>query len=322
MRMKVSVATVTYNHEAYIAQTIESVLMQEGDFDIELIIGEDCSTDRTLEIVRSYESKYPSIIRVIASPVNLGGQRNIAQALDACTGKYVAILDGDDYWISPQKLATQVKYMEENPGCAVCSHNTQVVYDDGRPTLYLSMAHQPGRSELADILRLNFIASCTVMYRWGLVTELPPWWDDVRIGDLVLHALHARYGWIGYIDEVLSAYRMHAGGSWSIKRPGEQSDAMVEVLCLLDEHFEREYHGVIQQAVFATKYWTASTLMNAGQNHEARQYMRWCLSHLRHRGAISRSRLAALMVLDRAPALIPAFVRLKALLRRALRPGT
>src|SRR5687768_16687744 len=113
--MKVSVAMITYNHEAFVAQAIESVLMQKTDFDFELVIGEDCSTDKTREIVNGYKSKYGERIRVLLPAKNLGINRNLKQTLLACQGRYIALLEGDDYWTSSLKLQKQVNFLDTHP---------------------------------------------------------------------------------------------------------------------------------------------------------------------------------------------------------------
>lgn len=108
----VSVYMITYNHEPYIAQAIEGVLIQETDFPIELVIGEDCSTDHTREIVLDYQKKYPEIIRVITSEKNVGAKKNGKRTRALCRGKYLAFCEGDDYWHHPKKLQIQVDYLE------------------------------------------------------------------------------------------------------------------------------------------------------------------------------------------------------------------
>lgn len=102
--VKVSVVTIAYNHELYIVEAVESVLMQECDFDLEYIIADDASTDGTPEILAEFASQHPGRVKLVLRDANVGAQRNLADALSRCTGQYVALLDGDDYWTSPQKL--------------------------------------------------------------------------------------------------------------------------------------------------------------------------------------------------------------------------
>ena len=103
----VSVCMTTYNHEAYLAQAIESVLAQQTSFGVELVVGEDCSTDRTAAICREYAAKYPDRIRLVTSPENVGWRANYRRTFEACRGKYVAYCDGDDWWSDPRKLQMQ-----------------------------------------------------------------------------------------------------------------------------------------------------------------------------------------------------------------------
>lgn len=110
--MKVSVLLITYNHEPFIAQAIESVLMQRTSFDYEIVIGEDCSTDNTREVVRSYAQAHPDVIRPLFREHTMGLSANNMTALSVCRGEYVALLEGDDYWISDQKLEKQVALLE------------------------------------------------------------------------------------------------------------------------------------------------------------------------------------------------------------------
>src|SRR5437763_7128973 len=123
----VSVAVITYNHEQFIAQAIESVLMQETAFAVELVIGEDCSTDGTRRTVQAYAGKYPNVIRALLPEKNLGMAGNYDAVLHACRGKYIAWLEGDDYWRTPQKLQKQVALMDANPHYSMCGTKTQFV---------------------------------------------------------------------------------------------------------------------------------------------------------------------------------------------------
>ncbi|MDQ3815609.1 MAG: glycosyltransferase family 2 protein, partial [Armatimonadota bacterium] len=129
--MKVSIVMVTYNHEKYIAQAVESVLMQETNFDYELIIGEDCSQDKTRAIVMDFQRRFPERIRLLLPEKNLGGsgKTNFLQTLAAAQGQYVALLEGDDYWTSPHKLQKQVDFLDSHPECAICFHKSNMLYE-------------------------------------------------------------------------------------------------------------------------------------------------------------------------------------------------
>ena len=116
----VSVCMTTYNHEAYLAQAIEGVLSQQTDFGVELVVGEDCSTDRTRAVCERYAAQYPDRIRLVTSGENVGWRANYRRTFEACRGKYVAYCDGDDWWSDPRKLQMQVEVMESDATCGMC----------------------------------------------------------------------------------------------------------------------------------------------------------------------------------------------------------
>ena len=127
----VSVLMITYNHERYIAQAIEGVLNQQTQYSCELVIGEDCSTDRTREIVLDYQRRYPHIIRVITSNANVGMHQNFYRTAMACSGEYVAMCEGDDWWHDPAKLQTQVSYLRQYPDVCLLAADAYRASDDG-----------------------------------------------------------------------------------------------------------------------------------------------------------------------------------------------
>lgn len=118
----VSICCATYNHEKYLAQAMESFLMQKVSFPIEIIIGDDCSTDGTPQIVQDYAGRFPQLVRVIASDANVGVSQNAFRIRSAARGKYIALCEGDDYWTDPHKLQKQVDFLEENPEFTVSGH--------------------------------------------------------------------------------------------------------------------------------------------------------------------------------------------------------
>lgn len=127
--MKLSVFVVTYNQEQYIRQCLDSIVMQQTNFDYEVIIGEDCSIDSTPQICDEYAEKYP-FIKVYHHPKNLGLVKNWEFVLNHCQGEYVAMIEGDDYWTNPKKLQTQVDYLEIHQDCQICFYKPTVVFTD------------------------------------------------------------------------------------------------------------------------------------------------------------------------------------------------
>ena len=211
--MKVSVLVLAYNHERFVAQTLDSVLMQQVGFDWEVVIGEDCSTDGTAAIVRRYADRHPDRIRVLPRERNLGMHRNFADAWAACRGQYVAILEADDYWTSPTKLSRQAEFLDARPDYTECFTDVEVFHEDGsRPRRRLRPPAERDTWRLLDVLEWNFVPQCSVMFRRGVVAEWPAWFYGIPLPDWSLHLLHAERGPIGYIPEVTAAYRLHPGG--------------------------------------------------------------------------------------------------------------
>ena len=152
----VTVGIQTYNHAGFIAQAIESVLDQQVDFDYDILIGEDCSTDGTREIVLTYRDRWPDRIKLLLSDQNAGndGRTLLRRMLETASGDYLALFDGDDYWTSPLKLARQVSFLDHHPECALCFHQTTVVYEDGSqpPQPFCIPAPKPF-STVSDLLQ-------------------------------------------------------------------------------------------------------------------------------------------------------------------------
>src|SRR5215469_10022320 len=215
-RKRVSVLVMTYNHERYIAQALDSVLMQQTNFDWEVLVSEDCSTDRTRQIVKEYAARHPGLLRLILSETNLHSNEVVARGIRAAEGQYLALLDGDDYWLSSEKLQTQVDFMDRHPESTVCFHQAVVHNEKNpRPDWYWTPLNQKEISTLQDICMDNFIATSSTMFRRQAIEGPPEWYIGFPITDWPLHILYAERGTIGYIREPMSVYRHHEGGAYS-----------------------------------------------------------------------------------------------------------
>jgi glycosyltransferase involved in cell wall biosynthesis len=210
----VSVAMLTYNHESYIAQAIEGVLAQKTDFPIELIIGEDCSTDLTCQIVREYQEKHAGIVRVITSSHNVGAKKNCLRILGVCRGKYIAMCEGDDYWIDPYKLQKQVDFLEANEDYVLVGHNAvKVLEEEGFGTFHMMRGDKPDHDfDTRSLMCHNPLATLAAMWRNGLVTSFPEIWMIGPGGDRHLWLLLSQYGRCRFINDVVGVYRAHSGG--------------------------------------------------------------------------------------------------------------
>jgi glycosyltransferase involved in cell wall biosynthesis len=223
----VSVLVVTYNHEKFVGQALQSVLSQRLPQPFEILISEDCSTDGTREIVRGFAKTHPHLIRLLLSERNLRSNEVVARGFRAARGRYIAYLDGDDFWTSNDKLRMQITFLDAQPDLTICFHNVQVVDEHSQSMGRLWTAPgQPELSGLHELLRGNPIAASSVVYRRAAVAELPAWYERFfPVTDWPLHVLYAREGRIGYLDRTLGAYRLHSGGLYSTLGEREKLEA-------------------------------------------------------------------------------------------------
>ena len=247
--MKVSILTTTYNHERFIAQALESVLAQEVAFTYEHVIGEDCSTDRTRELLLGAQQQHPDKIRLLLRAQNIGRRNNFIDTFKACQGRYIALLEGDDYWTSTKKLQKQADYLDSHPECTICFH--PVIKSHEEENWEKLFAPEPIKEtySLEDLLDRNFIATCSAMFRNHLFEEFPPWFLHVPAGDLPLHVLNAQHGYIGYINEAMAVHRIHSGGVWSPKRASDRLEARIAVLEALRGHLGPAYERQLNDSI-------------------------------------------------------------------------
>jgi glycosyltransferase involved in cell wall biosynthesis len=235
----VSICLITYNHEKYIREAIDSVLMQKTEFPFELLIGEDCSTDGTRQIVFEYQSRHPELIKVITDEHNVGAQANVMRVLQASSSKYIAALEGDDYWTDPYKLQKQVSFLENNPDYAICCHQVEELSDNGVKELsVLQRSDSEETYTIADLATGPLMHTPSVVYRKNHTRHLPGWFQRSPVGDYVLYMLEAQHGKIKYFPQPMAVYRKHAGGMWSLKSRTEILVKWLKVLsCLLEHNF-------------------------------------------------------------------------------------
>lgn len=214
-KILLSVAVITYHHENYIRQALDSILMQNVNFKYEIIIGEDCSPDNTRKILLEYYEKYPNRFKLIFRDKNVGATKNLYDVFMNCQGKYIALLEGDDFWTSPNKLQHQVDFLEEHNEYTGVSHDFEYVNKNGE---HLSMSNEK-RSDLAKEFTMNDfikwewpIQTATLVFRNFFLNNKD---EDFSIiytahnlmADRTLAMLILKKSNILIIREVMSAYR-------------------------------------------------------------------------------------------------------------------
>lgn len=207
---------ITYNHAKFIRQAIESILIQNTDFTYEIIIGDDCSTDGTGEILLEYQERYPTILKCIIRDKNIGAQPNWIQTFNSCKGKYIACLEGDDYWLNPLKLQKQIDFLEANLDYSICFHEIHIEKYGQLIEDYITKVPAETTTQ-TDLLTKNYIHTPSVVFRNKLV-DIPEWFNNVIPGDYILWLMLTNNGSkIKHITSKMGVYRVHAGGIWSLQ---------------------------------------------------------------------------------------------------------
>jgi glycosyltransferase involved in cell wall biosynthesis len=315
---KVSILVTTYNQEHLITEAIDSILSQQVSFPYEIVIGEDASSDRTRDIVVALGQQHRDKIRVLLRnpaeaerdrAIRLAGKINYLTALRACRGEYIAILDGDDYFTSPHKLQRQVDFLDSHPECVICFHNVLAVYEDGsKPPETLCPPDQKPITDIEQLLWGNFIPACSIMYRREPIVDIPDWFLTARMGDWPLNIFKAQYGKIGYLNEVMAAYRVHEAGVWSLRKRSHQLLTSIKVLDKIDGDLGFKYHDTIRRAKTRFLFELAELYLHRGHSQFALIPVKRALrsSRGRHKGILS------LWLRLQTPALYRGFTKLRA----------
>ena len=222
----VSVVVITYNHASYIGETLDSILAQKTNFPIEICIGEDESSDGTREICLDYARRYPKQIRLfLRSRKDVMyfrgrpcGRNNFVKTLASCRGKYVALLEGDDYWTDPLKLQKQFDALEANLGAVCCHHWQDVLHEGdvavGKNDFFRDGYYSEALSTVGDIFANRMrVKTRTAMYRnLDVLSHLPEWIYQVFAGDVPLSMILGKFGDFIFIDEPMAVYRITGNG--------------------------------------------------------------------------------------------------------------
>lgn len=264
----VSICCITYNHEQYISEAINSFLMQETDFPFEIVIGEDCSTDNTRKVVEKYKEMYPNIIKLIVSENNVGMLANVQRTMEACIGEYMALCEGDDYWTDKNKLQIQVEQLKKYPNIDICFHPAYKLYNKkfvGKQGLH-SRKDRIFTIEEVILGEGGFMPTNSLLIKKDVIDNLPKWfYNEAPIGDYYLQIFGSRKGGALYINNTMSAYRLNATSSWSnsmknkekIKEYREKTDICYNYL--FDE-FDEKYHLAIKRVLTKSNFATLSKI--------------------------------------------------------------
>ncbi|MBC7850754.1 MAG: glycosyltransferase [Chitinophagaceae bacterium] len=248
--MRLSVCIITYNHELFIEQCLESVLAQKTTFPFEVVIGEDGSKDKTRMICEKYQQAHPQKIRLLTSEPNKGMMQNFAATLGHCQGQYIAFVEGDDFWTDPLKLQKQVACLSEDPSLSMCFHNVINKFMRGNEDAEKVFHQQLPKNifETADLLKQWFIPSGSIMFVNYPDLKLPDWFFHCKSGDIPFLLLLSLRGNIKYLDEVMSVYRIHDNGVSGTHRGYSKIINMIFIYESFNIHTKGRYQSLINQA--------------------------------------------------------------------------
>ncbi|WP_242133226.1 glycosyltransferase family 2 protein [Aestuariivivens marinum] len=216
----VSICCITYNHEKFIEEALEGFLMQETNFEYEILIHDDASTDKTKSIIESYVLKHPEVVFPIFQKENqysLGVRGIMARYnFPRAKGKYVALCEGDDYWTDPLKLQKQVDFMEVNPSYGVCFHNTlQKSEFNHIENFVFPNVIKDTDFLLEDYVLSNITATCSMVFKSEFLKEVPSWFTKLPFGDLgiTLTVMKNSNKKCHVLKDIMAVYRIHEQGT-------------------------------------------------------------------------------------------------------------
>ena len=266
----VSVFLITYKHEAFIAQAIESILAQKTNFDFEIIIGEDLSPDGTRAICEQYAKRYPGIITLLPGDRNYGPQGNTVRTLRACKGRYIALCEGDDYWTDTHKLQKQVDFLEANFDFSICFSAVEIKDELGwnKPYEYYYPKLTKDVFTIEDFIlsEMNIIPTPTLLFRNVLPDPFPEFFTRAIAGDMGIQLFAADKGKAKYFPAPMAVYRNHAGGvTKSQENLVKGNDKLMQLYKDFNAYFDYRYNALFRRRLLA--YYKSNLIYNARDKH-------------------------------------------------------
>ncbi len=251
----VTIASTTYNMEAFIAEALDSWLAQKTSFPFDILISDDGSTDGTCEVVKRYMEKYPNI-RLISTE-HIGKMPNFIRSLKESKGKYIALCDGDDYWIDPEKLQKQVDFMEAHPDFSECFTNSYVLNTEtGKKKIAKTQIWDAADTEGLlkhrdnDNVQMSPGHTSTFLYRNQYLQDYPEWMYGDVMTDFPLYMLMSRYGKAKFINEITSVYRHRPYGVSSLNFTFEKNARKrIGVYRNVNRDFNYKYKKIINPII-------------------------------------------------------------------------
>lgn len=235
--IKVSVCCITYNQEKYITEAIDSFLMQKTNFPFEVIVGEDNSTDSTLNVLYKYKKQFPNIIKLITSDKNVGANANLIRVFRSAESNYIAVCEGDDYWIDEYKLQKQYDALDANHNVNICFTAANTINPKGEIGKTCDYGKELKIFSILDVLNGGggFMPTASLMIRKKIINDLPNCYEKSPVGDYFLQISGALSGGAMYLPVLTCVYRLNSFGSWSTMKFKKTESKLIEEAKLFEE---------------------------------------------------------------------------------------
>ena len=248
--MVIDIILITYNQKQFIAQAVESILMQHVDENVQVrvIVVDDCSKDNTLQIIKSYEDKSPYPFVYLPAEQNMGHVRNYQRAFAYSVGDYVAILEGDDFWTSPNHIQMQLDYLEQHHEC-VLTTTTPIFFNGSYDVDYYNTIKEfETIYTTKEFLRCNRIANMSAcVIRNAVLKKISSRIYEADLLDWILYIALSEYGVLVRLKQITSIYRINSGGCWTKMTDEQQNEYRCKILTSYDDLLEGKYHAEIEK---------------------------------------------------------------------------
>ncbi|HJU16655.1 MAG TPA: glycosyltransferase [Stellaceae bacterium] len=290
----VSVAMTTYNHERFVAQAIKSVLVQQARFPIELVIGDDASSDDTIRHIEALRTQAPEVVRTIIHPINIGANRNFESVLKECRGEFIALLEGDDYWTSANKIQVQADILLSNNNKIGTFHSVIFVDSLGKEiaTIYPNPEKVAREIGTIELLADAIIPTASVMIRRNALMSLPDRYRNVLVSDWAMWVYASlRDPWI-FFPKAMAARRVHEGGVWSGLSGAAQRAKHIELFHHFAEDLPQPFATVARQRLAQMHLAALERALADNRSNDARRELREVVRLLPYRSVGDSKRFA------------------------------
>ena len=249
----ISILLLTYMHEEFVREALDSIFTQELSVGFEVIATEDCSSDRTRIILEEYRQRFPETLFILQRDARVGGKRNLLDGFARCRGNFVCVLDGDDYWTDTHKLSAQLAILQESSQYVACAHNTRalVVRDNALSYDIVDPERVKEHYSLSDLIEGRiYLHSSSLLFRNVFKGALPEAQAHPRAGDYFMSMLFAEHGNIAFIDRVMSVYRMTGLGAWSTLDPLAQRMRNIDGLVVYNKLLRYRYATLFDSRIY------------------------------------------------------------------------